>query len=55
MVIRNWREASPSVVHHFGIDYKLLKGQAYYDSDQEHCCMKGMLYVAYAMLQAGKA
>lgn len=55
MVVRNWREISPSIVHDFGIDYKLLKGQANYDREQEHCCMEGMLYVAYAMLQAGKA
>ena len=55
MVIRNWREALPSIVHDFGIDYKLLKGQADFDPKQEHCCMEGMLYVAYAMLQEGKA
>ena len=55
MVVRNWREAAPSIVHDFGIDYKLLKGQADQDPMQGHCCMQGMLYVAYAMLQEGKA
>ena len=55
MVVTNWREVSPTIVHDFGIDYKLLKGQASYDTEVENHCMKGMLYVAYAMLQEGKA
>lgn len=28
MVITNWRQAAPTIVHQYGIDYKLLKGQA---------------------------
>ena len=55
MVIKNWREVSPTIVHDFGIDYKLLKGQANFDPSVENYCMKGMLYVAYAMLQEGKS
>lgn len=55
MVIRNWRDAAPSIVHDFGIDHKLLKGQADFSPEQEQCCMEGMLYVAYAMLQEGKS
>ena len=27
MVITNWRQAAPTIVHQYGIDYKLLKGQ----------------------------
>lgn len=55
MVIKNWRASAPAIVHDFGIDYKLLKGQEYYDPAVPNYCMKGMLYVAYAMLQEGKA
>ncbi len=55
LIIRNWRSVSPTIVHDFGIDYKLLLGQAFYDPKESHCCMEGMLYVAYAMLQEGKA
>ena len=55
MVITNWRDVSPSIVHDFGIDYKLLKGQESFDPAVKNFCMKGMLYVAYAMLQEGKA
>lgn len=55
MVITNWRDVSPTIVHDFGIDYKLLKGQEFYDPEIENYCMEGMLYVAYAMLQEGKA
>lgn len=55
MVVMNWREVSPAIVHDFGIDYKLLKGQKDYDPEVANYCMKGMLYVAYAMLQEGKA
>ena len=55
MVVQNWRNVSPTIVHNYGIDYKLLKGQAFYDPAKENYCMKGMLYVAYAMLQEGKS
>ncbi|MGN0157665.1 MAG: cupin domain-containing protein [Brotaphodocola sp.] len=55
MVIKNWREISPTIVHHFGIDYKLLKGQENFDPSVDNYCMRGMLYVAYAMLQEGKS
>lgn len=55
MVVKNWRETEPAIVHNYGIDYKLLKGQAHFDSQIENYCMQGMLYVAYAMLQEGKA
>ena len=55
MVITNWREVSPTIVHDYGIDYKLLKGQEFFDPNIKNYCMKGMLYVAYAMLQEGKA
>lgn len=55
MVVMNWREVSPTIVHDFGIDYKLLKGQEYFDPAKKNYCMRGMLYVAYAMLQEGKA
>ena len=55
MVVTNWRAAAPTIVHDFGIDYKLLKGQEAYDPGIPNCCMRGMLYVAYAMLQEGKA
>ncbi len=55
MNITNWRQVSPTIVHDYGIDYKLLKGQANFDPAVPNFCMKGMLYVAYAMLQAGKA
>ncbi len=55
MVIKNWREVSPTIVHDYGIDYKLLKGQSFSDPTIENFCMKGMLYVAYAMLQEGKS
>ena len=44
MMIRNWRDVAPSIVHDFGIDYKLLKGQADFSPEQEQCCMEGMLY-----------
>ena len=54
MVVKNWREVSPTIVHDFGIDYKLLKGQEDYNPEIENHCMEGMLYVAYAMLQEGK-
>lgn len=37
------------------IDYKLLKGQADFSPDVPNYCMRGMLYVAYAMLQTGKS
>ena len=55
MVVTNWRDAAPTIVHDFGIDYKLLKGQEAYDPGIPNCCMRGMLYVAYAMLQEVKA
>lgn len=55
MVVANWREAAPTIVHDYGIDYKLLKGQALSDPNMPNACMQGMLYVAYAMLQPGKA
>lgn len=55
MTVRNWRDSSPTIVHDFGIDYKLLRGQEAYDPGIPNHCMKGMLYVAYAMLQEGKA
>lgn len=55
MVITNWREVSPTIVHDFGIDYKLLKGQEAFNPEISNYCMEGMLYVAYAMLQEGKA
>lgn len=55
MVVMNWRDVSPTIVHDYGIDYKLLKGQEYYDPEKENHCMKGILYTAYAMLQPGKA
>ena len=54
MVITNWRQAAPTIVHQYGIDYKLLKGQADFSPDVPNYCMRGMLYVAYAMLQTGK-
>lgn len=55
MVITNWRQAAPTIVHQYGIDYKLLKGQADFSPDVPNYCMRGMLYVAYAMLQTGKS
>lgn len=55
MIVKNWRECKPTIVHDYGIDYKLLKGQAYFDPKVSNFCMEGMLYVAYAMLQPGKA
>lgn len=55
MVIRNWREVSPAIVHNFGIDYKLLKGQENFDPSMDNSCMQGMLYVAHAMLQERKS
>ena len=39
MVIRNWREVSPTIVHNFGIDYKLLKGQENFDPAVDNYCM----------------
>ena len=55
MNITNWRDVAPTIVHDYGIDYKLLKGQANFNKDIPNFCMQGMLYVAYAMLQEGKA
>ena len=55
MIIQNWRDSAPTIVHDYGIDYKLLKGQANFDPSIPNYTMKGMLYVAYAMLQEGKA
>lgn len=55
MVVKNWRDCSPTIVHDYGIDYKLLMGQANFNPEIENFCMQGMLYVAYAMLQPGKA
>ncbi|MGM9521595.1 MAG: cupin domain-containing protein [Oscillospiraceae bacterium] len=55
MVISNWRDSAPTIVHDCGIDWKLLKGQENFDPAVPNYCMKGMLYVAYAMLQSGHA
>lgn len=55
MVVKNWRDTSPTIVHENGIDFKLLKGQQNLSKEIPHYCMRGMLYVAYAMLQPGKA
>ncbi len=46
MVVRNWREAAPSIVHDFGIDYKLLKGRAVQPPSPASWWMKGMRSVA---------
>lgn len=53
MVITNWRQAAPTIVHQYGIDYKLLNGQASFSPECQTTGMRGMLYVAYAMLQTG--
>lgn len=55
MVIKNWRDVSPRIVHETGIDYRLLSGQAFADPNIPNYCMKGMYYVARAMLQPGMA
>ena len=55
MTVTNWRDVSPTIVHGYGIDYKLLKGQESFDPAIPNYCMEGMYYVAYAMLQEGKA
>lgn len=55
MEVVNWKECTPTIAHGYGIDYKLLKGQADYDPQVSNFCMKGMLYLAYAMLQPGKS
>ena len=55
MVIANWRDSAPTIVHGCGIDWKLLKGQEYYDPNVPNFCMQGMLYFAHAMLQSGHA
>lgn len=41
MVITNWRQAAPTIVHQYGIDYKLLKGQADFSPDVPNYCMRG--------------
>jgi mannose-6-phosphate isomerase-like protein (cupin superfamily) len=46
---------APTIVHDYGIDYKLLKGQEFFSQEIPNYCMRGMLYVAYAMLQEGKS
>ena len=55
MIIQNWRAVTPTIVHQAGIDYKLFLGQERADPDNRFACMEGMLYVAYAMLQPGRA
>ena len=55
MIKKNWREMTPTIVHNAGIDYKLLLGQERKDPALDYACMEGMLYLAYAMLQPGKA
>ena len=55
MVIKNWREVTPRIVHDCGIDYRLLSGQAFANPEIPNCCMKGMYYIAHAMLQPGMA
>ena len=40
MVVTNWRDAAPTIVHDFGIDYKLLKGQEAYDPGIPNCCRR---------------
>ena len=54
MLITNWRDQTPKIVHECGIDYRLLSGQSMPPDAPNHC-MKGAYYIARAMLQPGRA
>lgn len=55
MVMINWRDVKPQIVHDAGIDFQLLKGQGFADPNLPTACMQGMYYVAYAMLPQGRS
>lgn len=45
MVMINWRDVKPQIVHDAGIDFQLLKGQGFADPNLPTACMQGMYYV----------
>ena len=55
MIKTNWRDIKPTIVHDAGIDWQLLKGQSLTNTNNPLACMKGMMYVARALLQPGLA
>lgn len=53
MIKTNWKNVKPTIAHEAGIDWQLLKGQSLRDINNPFACMKGMMYVARALLQPG--
>jgi len=53
MVIKNWRENPPSIVHRSGIDWRLLSKEGEKGVDPESACLRAIKFVSLAWLQPG--